>query len=351
MKYFLTAILAFAFISLNAQTNVWSKEKANTWYKSQPWPRGCNFQPSTAINQLEMFQKDTFDPKTIDKELGWAEDLGFNTMRVYLHHILWTSDKEGFKKRLNEYLAISDKHGIKTIFVFFDDCWNDTYAAGKQPEPKPGVHNSGWVRDPGTMIYIHPDTLKVLENYVKDVMGTLKNDNRILAWDLYNEPGNNKNFEKSLPLLKAVFAWGRSVNPSQPLTAAVWNDGEKFKELNEFQLANSDIITYHNYSYIDNHQAEVDRLKKLGRPMICSEYMARRNGSLFQTILPMLKKENVGAINWGFVSGKTNTIFAWDTPISSGEEPKLWFHDVLRKDGNPFSKDEVETIKTLTGKQ
>ena len=351
MKYFLTAILAFAFISLNAQTNVWSKEKVNEWYKQQPWPRGCNFQPSTAINQLEMFQKDTFDPKTIDRELGWAQDLGFNTMRVYLHHILWTSDKTGFKKRLNDYLTIADKHGIKTIFVFFDDCWNDTYAAGKQPEPKSGVHNSGWVRDPGTMIYTHPDTLKVLENYVKDVMGTLKNDNRILAWDLYNEPGNNKNFEKSLPLLKAVFAWGRSVNPSQPLTAAVWNDGPKFSELNEFQLANSDIITYHNYSYIDNHQTEVDRLKKLGRPLICSEYMARRNGSLFQTILPMLKRENVGAINWGFVSGKTNTIFAWDTPISSGEEPKLWFHDILRKDGTPFSKNEVETIKKLTGKE
>jgi hypothetical protein len=351
MKYFLTAILFFSILGANAQSGIWSKEKANEWYKSQAWPRGCNFQPSTAINQLEMFQKATFDPETIDKELGWAEDLGFNTMRVYLHHILWTSDKEGFKKRLNEYLTISNKHGIKTIFVFFDDCWNDEYAAGKQPELKPGIHNSGWVRDPGTMIYTHPDTMKVLENYVKDVMGTFKNDSRILAWDLYNEPGNNKNFGKSLPLLKAVFAWGRSINPSQPLTAAVWNDGEKFKELNEFQLANSDIITYHNYSYVDNHQAEIDRLKKLGRPLICSEYMARKNGSLFQTILPMLKKENVGAINWGFVSGKTNTIYAWGTPMPTGEEPQLWFHDILRKDGTPFSNNEVETIKQLTGKK
>src|SRR5690606_28192177 len=163
MKYFLIAILIFSILGANAQTNVWSKAKANEWYKNQPWPRGCNFQPSTAINQLEMFQEDTFDPETINRELGWAEDLGFNTMRVYLHHILWTSDKEGFKNRLNDYLKISNNHGIKTILVFFDDCWNDEYAPGKQPEPKPGIHNSGWVRDPGTMIYSHPDTMRTLE--------------------------------------------------------------------------------------------------------------------------------------------------------------------------------------------
>lgn len=351
MKYFLIAILFPFILSVQAQSNVWSKEKANQWYKSQAWPSGCNFQPSTAINQLEMFQKDTFDPETIEKELGWAQDLGFNTMRVYLHHILWTSDKEGFKKRVNEYLTIASKHGIKTIFVFFDDCWNDEYAAGKQPEPKTGIHNSGWVRDPGTMIYTHPDTMKVLENYVKDVMETLKHDTRVLAWDLYNEPGNNQNFGKSLPLLKAVFSWARDVNPSQPLTAAVWSEKEQFKELNEFQLSNSDIITYHNYSYVDDHLEEIKKLKKYGRPLICSEYMARKNGSLFQTIMPMLKSENVGAINWGFVSGKTNTIYAWSTPMPDGEEPRLWFHDILRKDGIPFSKNEVEAIKKLTDKK
>jgi len=351
MKYFLTILLFFFTLGLNAQTQRWSTEKANNWYKSQPWPRGCNFQPSTAINQLEMFQKDTYDPKTIDKELGWAEDLGFNTMRVYLHHILWTSDQAGFKKRLDDYLSISEKHGIKTILVFFDDCWNDEYKPGTQPAPKPGIHNSGWVRDPGTMIFDHPDTLKVLEAYVKDVMKAFKDDQRILAWDLYNEPGNSKNFGKSLPLLKAVFSWARSVNPSQPMTAGIWNYKEEFKELNQFQMENSDIITYHNYHYTDNHINEIKELKNHNRPMICTEYMARRNGSLFMNIMPLLKKDKVGAINWGFVAGKTNTIFAWDTPIKTGKEPELWFHDILRKDGTPFSETEVQTIKQLTAKE
>lgn len=347
-KYsFIIAAFIFTCIAVSAQKPKWTETKAKEWYAKQGWLRGSNFQPSTAINQLEMFQAASFDTAAINKELGWAKDLGFNVMRVYLHHLLWTSDKAGFKKRLDTYLSISSKHGIKTLFVFFDDCWNDTAFVGTQPQPKPGIHNSGWVRDPGTMLYTNPDTLKTLEAYVKDVMTTFKNDSRILMWDLYNEPGNNAQHNKSMPLLKAVFQWAREVNPSQPVTAGVWNNAPPFKELNKFQLENSDIITYHNYNYIDHHKNAIDTLRKYNRPLICTEYMARRNGSLFQLILPLLKQENVGAINWGFVSGKTNTIFAWDTPIKDGKEPLLWFHDIYRKDGTPFSKYEVDFIKQI----
>jgi hypothetical protein len=338
-------------VGLNTSAQKWSVEKSNDWSKTHAWASGCNYQPATAINQLEMFQAATFDPKTIDKELGWAEGLGLNTMRVFLHHVAWTSDKDGFKNRLNQYLQISSKHGIKTIIVFFDDCWNDSYAPGKQPEPKKGVHNSGWVRDPGSMIHSHPDSLPMLESYVKDMMTTFKNDKRILLWDLYNEPGNNGNVNKSLPLLKAVFSWARAVAPSQPVSSGVWNYTEAFNELNKFQLENSDVITYHHYGYIDAHLKKVKELKKYGRPVICTEYMSRRSGSLFQVIMPMLKQQGVGAINWGFVSGKTNTIFAWDTPIADGKEPELWFHDIFRQNGVSFSEDEVRVIREVTGKR
>jgi len=121
-------------------------------------------------------------------------------------------------------------------------------------------------------------------------------------------------------------------------------------DLNKFQLANSDVITYHQYQYIDKHTSTLDSLTKHNRPLICTEYMARTNGSLFQTIMPVLKEKKVGAINWGFVSGKTNTIYAWNTPMPSGAEPDLWFHDIFRKDGTPYSKDEIRVIKKLTGK-
>ena len=341
-------IVACSFTNAYAQQGKWPAQKAQQWYTQQGWLRGCNFQPSTAINQLEMFQAETFDTATINRELGWAAELGFNVMRVYLHHLLWTGDKDGFKKRLNTYLDISTKHRIKTLFVFFDDCWNDTAWLGTQPAPKPGVHNSGWVRDPGTMIYTNPDTIKVLEAYVKDVMTTFKNDKRILLWDLYNEPGNNSQFEKSFPLLRNVFEWARSVAPSQPLSVGVWNNDREFQNLNKFQLENSDIITYHNYNYVDHHRNAIDTLRSFGRPLICTEYMARRNGSIFQVVMPMLKEQNVGAINWGFVAGKTNTIYAWDMPMPGGREPLLWFHDIYRRDKTPFSKYEIDFIKKIS---
>jgi hypothetical protein len=186
-----------------------------------------------------------------------------------------------------------------------------------------------------------------LERYVKDILTTFKNDKRILLWDLYNEPGNSGNGNKSLPLLKKEFSWARQVNPDQPLSAGVWSD--KLVDLNVYQLANSDVITYHNYDKEPEHAKTIDSLKAYGRPLICTEYMARTRGSLFATVMPLLKKENVGAINWGLVAGKTNTMYAWDTPMPNGDEPKVWFHDIFRPDGTPYSEDEIKLIKSLTG--
>lgn len=330
-------------------TGVWSKEKAAAWYAEQPWLAGCNFQPSSAINQVEMWAGETFDALTIDKELGWAEELGFNLMRVYLSSEVWKADAEGFKKRIDEYLAISFKHGIKTMFVFFDDCWNEETTPGKQPAPKPGIHNSGWVQDPAVSLRKDTATLfPVLEKYVKDIMTAFKEDERVLLWDLYNEPGNSKHGMNSMPLLRNVFKWAREVNPVQPISAGVWFF--KYPELNQFQIANSDVLTYHNYSAPENHLLWIELLKTHGRPMICSEYMARRNNSYFNNIMPLLKAHNVGAVNWGFVSGKTNTIFAWDEPKPNEKEPVLWFHDIYRTDKTPFDPQEVELIKKLTGK-
>ena len=310
------------------------------------WLRGANFIPSTAINQLEFWQEETFDPETIDRELGWAEKTGFNCMRVYLHHVAWEVDKPGFKNRINEYLTIAEKHNIGTIFVFFDDCWNPTYSAGEQPDPKPGVHNSGWVRDPGDLLSTWPDLIHVLEAYVKDILETFRNDKRIILWDLYNEPGNSGYRNKSLPLLQSVFQWARQVNPSQPVSSGVWNNA--LSDLIKFQLENSDIITYHNYNNEIDHQQAIDTLKKYNKPMICTEYMARRNNSLFSNIMPILKEQGIGAINWGLVEGKSNTKYAWDEPIPDGSEPDLWFHEVFRKDGTPYKQEEINIIKALT---
>lgn len=360
MKKYLLTILPLSLILLifsctgkqEQKATRWSEEKANAWYAELPWLRGCDYIPSSAINQIEMWSGDTYDEAQIEKEMEWAEDLGFNTMRVYLSSVVWQNDPEGIKSRMDNFLTKANNHGIRPLFVFMDDCWNAESHYGKQPEPKPGVHNSGWVRDPSDSL--RADTVAMfasLEPYVKDILTYFAKDERILLWDMYNEPGNSEYFEKSLPLLKKTFEWAREVNPSQPITAGIWNLNRKFDALNAFQLQNSDVISYHNYSTCKNHKTEIEYLRVFNRPLVCTEYMNRRDSSFFQTVMPMLKAEKVVAINWGFVSGKTNTIFAWDQPMPDVKEPPVWFHDIYRQDGTPFSQEEIDTIKSLTGKQ
>ena len=354
--FFLIYVFLIFFFSGIAQNNklsdiystkVWPVEKAKTWYKMHPWIAGSNFIPSSAINQLEMWQKETFDTTTINRELGWAQNIGFNAMRVFLHSVVWKEDPAGFKKRIDQYLTIANRHHIQTIFVFFDDCWNKIPVAGKQPEPKVGVHNSGWMQDPGDPMYKDTTLFPVLEKYVTDIMTSFSKDKRILLWDLYNEPGNEGKKMLSIPLLKNVFKWAHKVNPDQPVTSGLW--AWDLEEINLIQVENSDIITYHDYEEPESHQRVIQFLKLIGRPLICTEYMARTRNSRFSNILPLLKKENVGAINWGLVSGKTNTIFAWDTPMPNGDQPKEWFHDIFHKDGTPYKQDEIDLIKKLTG--
>ena len=360
LKYSYFIILLLSVVNVNAQKNkskvasvpsigtVWSVEKANSWYSSHRWITGANFLPSTAINQLEMWQADSYDSATIDRELGWAEGIGFNTMRVFLHSVAWQQDKEGFKNRIDNFLTIADRHHIQPLFVFFDDCWNKIPQGGKQPAPKPGIHNSGWVQDPGQAASSDTNNFPALEKYVKDVMGHFAKDKRILLWDLYNEPGNSGKRDSSLPLLKKIFQWAREVNPDQPISAGLW--AWDFEALNKFQLQNSDVITYHDYEEPQWHQRVIQLLKANGRPLVCTEYMARTRNSRFSNTLPMLQKENVAAINWGFVSGKSNTIYAWDTPIPDASQPTEWFHDIFFPDGRPYREDEVNLIKKLNGK-
>lgn len=324
----------------------WSEEKANEWYSNTPWLIGADFIPSSAINQLEMWQAETFDTTTINRELSYAAAIGMNSMRVYLHHAAWEIDPQGFKNRMDRFLTIANQHHISILFVFFDDCWNPTYQTGKQPEPKPGIHNSGWVRDPGDVLHQDTTVWITLEKYVKDVMSHFKTDQRIVLWDLYNEPGNSGYKNESMPLLQKVFVWAREVNPSQPVSAGVWN--KELTDLNRFQLEHSDVITYHNYGDSSDHKQWIDSLRTYKRPLICTEYMARTRNSTFASILPMLKQEKIGAYNWGLVSGKTNTIYAWDTPMPDGKEPALWFHDIFRSDGKPYKEDEVQLIRELT---
>ncbi len=323
----------------------WTAQQANDWYKTQPFLVGANFIPSTAINQLEMWQAESFDPATIDRELGYAESIGMNVMRVFLHNLVWEQDAEGYKKRIDQFLQIADKHHIKIMFVLFDSCWNDEPKLGKQPDPVVGKHNSGWVRGPGTKRLFDSRTWEGLEQYTKGVLSAFANDKRVVAWDLFNEPTNSGYNDAVLPLLTKTFVWAQAVRPSQPITVGSWHDHPLS---NDLMYAQSDIISFHNYAEAPKLEAQILDLQKQGRPLICTEYMARTRNSTFETCLPVFKKYKVGAINWGLVKGKTNTIYAWDAPMPNGEEPKVWFHDVFRPDGSVFNPKETAVIKQLT---
>ena len=150
-----------------ADSQRWSEERANNWYQQQPWLVGSNFNPADAINELEMWQAATFDPQEIDKELGWAQSLGMNTMRVFLHDLLWQQDAAGFKQRLDTFLTISAKHKIRPIFVLFDSCWDPFPKLGTQRAPRPGVHNSGWMQSPGAAALQDPAQYPRLKEYVR----------------------------------------------------------------------------------------------------------------------------------------------------------------------------------------
>jgi hypothetical protein len=354
-------------ILCSGQESRWTVDHANQWYGQQPWLVGANYLPSDAVNELEMWQAASFNPTEIDRELGWAEGLGMNTMRVFLHNLVWEQDPTGFQQRIDRFLAIASKHHIRPIFVLFDSCWDPNPKLGPQRPPIPGVHNSGWVQAPGKAILADPSQYPRLESYVRGVVGAFSNDSRILAWDVWNEPdnGNDSSYgsielpnkmEIVLRLLPRVFAWARAAHPIQPLTSGLWSGNwsslQEMSPMARVQIEQSDVISFHNYSWPEDFEARVRSLEQFGRPLICTEYMARGAGSLFDTVLPDAKKYHVGAINWGLVKGKSQTYLPWDSwqhPYIH-EAPTVWFHDIFDEDGTPYRQREVEIIRTLTGK-
>jgi hypothetical protein len=348
-----------------AQAQRWKESKAREWYQKQPWLVGANYIPATAINELEMWQADSFDPVRIDKELGWAESIGMNTMRVFLHDLLWQQDAAGFQKRIDAFLSIAQKHKIRPMFVLFDSCWDPFPQVGKQRAPKPGVHNSGWMQSPGAKALQDPAQHARLEAYVKGVVGAFAKDQRVLAWDIWNEPDNINSpaYEKLEPankvklvlaLLPQAFAWAREAKPEQPLTCGVWKGDwsaqSKLSPMEKVQLGESDVISFHNYDGPEEFEKRIVWLQKQKRPILCTEYMARGNKSTFQGTLPVARKYRVAAYNWGLVAGKTQTCLPWDSwnkPYTD-REPAIWFHEVFRTDGQPYDPKEVQFIRQVT---
>ena len=341
----------------------WTEQQAADWYAQQTPLIGFNYAPRTAVNQLEMWQTDTWDPQTIDEELGWAQEIGFNTARVFLHDLMWEHEQDQFITRIDEFLDIADSHDIRVMLVLFDGVWNPNPTYGPQPEPILGVHNSQWVQSPGAEILDDISRHDELESYVRAMISAFRDDERVLVWDLFNEPDNPNLLayqqteleasikrDRALALLQSATTWALEENPVQPLTAGVWDgdwsDPENITPLDAFMLQELDINSFHSYSDAATVAGQISDLQAYGRPLLCTEYMARPMNSTFESILPLFATENVGGYNWGFVNGRIQTIYSWTSWVLPNEdEPDLWFHDVLHSDGTPYDPADIDAIQ------
>lgn len=336
----------------------WSAERANEWYSRQPWLVGANFVPSSACNQMEMWQAETFDPAGIERDLGLAAGIGMNAMRVFLHDLVWRDDAAGLKDRMRRYLDIAGSKGISTMFVLFDSVWNPDVQPGPQPAPRAAVHNSQWVQGPGRAL-ADPAQYGRLRDYVSDVVASFATDERVNVWDIWNEPSNMngerfKEVDGKLDLVAAllpqVFAWAREAGPTQPLTAGVWTGATLYDDpLAKIQIDNSDVYSFHDYQTPEKLEAKLLDLPR-DRPQLMTEFMARVPGSTFETILPIAKREKIGAYCWGLVNGRSQTIYPWDSWWKSYADapPDPWFHDVFDTDGTPYREDEVAFVRAIT---
>jgi len=324
----------------------WSREKAQAWYDGQPWLMGCNFLPSTAVNDVEMWMEETFDPATIDLELGLAGDIGLNSVRVFLNFVVWQADPGGLKKRIDDFLAIAAKRGISVMVVLLDDCnFADRVAkAEPQPAPLPGIANSQWVSSPPLAMVNDPAAWLDLERYVKDIVGSFGQDPRVIVWDIYNEPCNTAMVGKSRLLLEKAFAWAREVRPMQPLTACAWIDHEC--PVSQFIMGLSDIVSFHSYFAPEGFRRNIAICRKLGRPLLCTEWLDRGNGNTVEDILPMLHEGRIASYHWGLVNGRTQTHLSWASRPGM-PEPARWQHDLFRADGTIYSADEIRLFKNV----
>jgi hypothetical protein len=323
------------------------QEAAWNWHTHTAPVRGSNYLPRTAVNVTEMWQRETFDPATINQELAWAEAAGYNSLRVFLQYLVWRDDPAGLRARLDQFLDIASNHGMRVMLIPFCDCsfsGREPYL-GPQDDPITGVHNSGWVPSPGLARVTDRRAWPDLKRYIQDLVGHYGQDERVLIWDLYNEPGNSNMGAKSLPLVEATVQWAREADPAQPLTVGLWTDlqGSMSRRLAEL----SDVVSFHAYGDPQDVAATIEVCHSYGRPLICTEWLRRQAGNTFAAVLPLFRQHKIGWYHWGLVAGKTQTYMPWGSqpgdPI-----PDLWQHDVFHPDGRPYDADEIELVREFT---
>ena len=350
----------------------WSQEKIWAWYNARPWMRGCNFMSSDCANRIDQWQEDGFEERlrTADEELALAEETGYNTIRIIPEFFVWDKQHDGFMKRFDRYLEVAWKHGISAMVVFGNDCMQPkAYTKPMTLGPQHydwGYHGGRKMSQHGALpgmgyhLLDEPELARRHYEWVREMIQTYRNDERVCVWDLYNEPGAAHREEVTWPHMKRFFEIAREIDPIQPLTTAVWRcppDADKpLRFLEQAACDMSDIISYHNYGRYEDNIRIIKRLKETyGRPILNTEWLGRCLHNTVQEMFPLFYLEKIGCYNWGFVAGKYQTYEPWNaTWVQYEENPALdvdftkWFHDLYRPNHHPYDPREIEIIKRFS---
>ena len=353
----------------------WTKEEAWKWYSSRPWVMGLNYVPSITLHCAELWQEDTHDEvmKSVKKEFSLMEDIGLNSVRMFMPFSIWYYDREKFLLRLDKFLTALDKHGISMMPVIFNDCVGFGKPEDIRPKRSTGWHSydighhgghkdnpfTGERKRQGWIYWDEEEWRPVMVEYLQALVGRFRCDGRIYAWDIWNEPGNSNRHNMSVPYLKRAFEITRELDPIQPLTAGVWFYPQDYgiswqaevESIQRLALDESDIITFHQYEGFERVKNVVARLKAEERPMLNTEWLNRVQNNLMEDNLPLYYDEKIGSYSWGLVAGKSQHFLPWDELWKNKSLPlNRWQHDLFDTFYTPYDRKELDLMRSLSPK-
>lgn len=345
----------------------WTNEEANNWYKRLGWLRGCNFIGSDCANRLDMWQsyKREEKLKTADRELALADKIGFNTVRLWANFDVYYAESESFMDILENYISLCDKHNQKVMLVlgYEEDLprgdvfipkklGEQEYALGEHQGRFPLSEEQKSLTPHHYMEY--PELKDKFIEMVKNIVKKYRDDERILCWNIWNEPGIQRG-ELSIEFMNILFGVVRELDTVQPLCADVWRgleDGKPISKEERHALELSDIISFHSYSEYRWFVENLFEFKKLNRPIFVTEWLHRINHNNIHDIYPLMYIENVANYCWGFVVGKTQTNEPWsniwyqyDNREARNYDFTKWQHDLFRPNLRPYDPNEIELIE------
>ena len=353
----------------------WTKERAWEWYNAQPWIRGCNYMPASCANHIDLWQEYGSEARfeEMEREMALMEKDGFNAVRLLLGDYgfaVWRAEHDGMMKRFERMLEIFDRHGVRVILIFGNDCsrpkpiWSlppmgeQKYDVGYHAGRKLAQHGSF----PGQPGYTAVDDPQLCEEFFamcEEFLSKYAHDRRILFWNLWNEPGANNRGTISTKHIRRLFKLAWTIDPDQPLAADLYTSERNWtNDVAEAVGAElNDIVSYHSYSPLSYQTVLAKKLKdRFGRPLVSTEWLGRIFNCTVQDVYPFFAQNRIGCTMWGYVNGKYQTHEPWEVTWRQSEaDPEKarefdltkWFHDLYRPSLRPYDPEEVNIIRRI----